>query len=665
MFIVDSYMLAVIFCFITMLCWGSWGNTQKLAGRKWRYELFYWDYVVGMVLFAAILGFTMGSTGDYGRPFIEDLRQADAANIGSVVLGGAIFNASNILLSASTALAGLAVAFPLGVGLALVLGVFINWFGAPKGDPAVLFAGVALIVVAIVCNGMASARMSRSQAKSRTNRKGIMLAVTAGILMSFFYRFVAAAMDLDNFRQPTAGMLTPYSAIFVFSLGVLLSNFVFNTWVMRHPFVGGKVGYGEYFRGSLLTHATGMLGGAIWCLGTAFSYIAAGKAGAAVSYALGQGAPMIAAVWGVFIWKEFRGADRRTGRLLAVMFMLFIAGLGLIVKAGETDRVSAAEEHKPVKVIVETDMGNDIDDALALDLLYRAAGEGKIELLGISNHKLSPTATDYIDILNTFYGYGDVALAQGARPVENSHATDYTASVTAMKDAGGRPLYRRTKCSGKVEESIEMYRRLLSEAGDGEVVVVSLGFATTLADLLDSRADRFSELSGRDLVAAKVAYMSIMAGSFDTPTLPARAEFNVVNDIAAAVKLFDEWPTPIVCAPFELGRQVQFPGSVMASGVDWAEHHPVIDGWLAYRQMPYDRAAWDPMAALYVIEGDAMFTLSQPGRLRVDAEGYMHFSPQAGGRDRYLTATDSQAQAIGAYLVERFTAPYPTEYQEQ
>ncbi len=172
MFIVNSYMLAVIFCFITMLCWGSWGNTQKLAGKTWRYELFYWDYVVGMVLFAALLGFTMGSTGDEGRSFVRDLAQADWRNIGSVVAGGAIFNASNILLSASVSLAGMAVAFPLGVGLALVLGVFINWFGAPKGDPVVLFAGVALIVAAIVCNGLASARMNSGRQSGGSNRKG-------------------------------------------------------------------------------------------------------------------------------------------------------------------------------------------------------------------------------------------------------------------------------------------------------------------------------------------------------------------------------------------------------------------------------------------------------------------------------------------------------------
>ncbi|WP_417016485.1 GRP family sugar transporter [Alistipes sp.] len=334
MFVVHSYPLAVLFCFITMLCWGSWGNTQKLAGKTWRYELFYWDYVIGMVLFAALLGLTMGSFGTEGRPFLTDLAQAEWRGIGSVILGGVIFNASNILLSASVSLAGLSVAFPLGVGLALVLGVIINYIGAPKGDPVILFLGVALIVVAIVCNGIASGRMRQGGESASQNRKGILLAVVAGVLMSFFYRFVAAAMDLENFASPTPGMLTPYSAIFVFSIGVLLSNLLFNTYAMRRPFVGKPVAYRDYFRGSLATHLVGMLGGAIWCLGTAFSYIAAGKAGAAVSYALGQGAPMIAAVWGVFIWKEFRGADRKTSALLIVMFLFFIAGLGSIVVSG-------------------------------------------------------------------------------------------------------------------------------------------------------------------------------------------------------------------------------------------------------------------------------------------------------------------------------------------
>ena len=276
----------------------------------------------------------MGSFGEEGRHFIDDLGQASMHNIGSVILGGVIFNASNILLSASTSIAGMAVAFPLGVGLSLVFGTIINYIGAPKGDPVILFIGVALIVVAVICNGVASSKVNREGTDPHSSRKGILLALLAGVLMSFFYRFVAAAMDLDDFASPAAGKLTPYSAIFIFSAGVLLSNLLFNSLVMRYPFVGTRVSWREYFRGKASTHLVGMLGGAIWCLGTAFSYIASGKAGAAISYALGQGAPMIAAIWGVFIWKEFKGASKGVYGLLAVMFLLFVAGLGFIIASG-------------------------------------------------------------------------------------------------------------------------------------------------------------------------------------------------------------------------------------------------------------------------------------------------------------------------------------------
>jgi len=222
----------------------------------------------------------------------------------------------------------------LGVGLALVLGVFINYFGAPKGDPVILFLGVALIVVAIVLNGIASGKTSLGKEESRTKKKGVVIAVCAGLLMSFFYRFVASTMDLNNLENPTEGMLTPYGAFFIFSLGILGSNFLFNTVVMKRPFVGEPVYYSQYFRGSFNSHWVGILGGIIWGVGTAFSYIAAGKAGPAISYALGQGAPMIAALWGVFIWKEFKGSPKTVNYMLAFMFAMFITGLSLIVASG-------------------------------------------------------------------------------------------------------------------------------------------------------------------------------------------------------------------------------------------------------------------------------------------------------------------------------------------
>ena len=339
MFIVNSYTLAVILCFVIMLCWGSWGNTQKLAAKSWRYELFYWDYVIGMVLFALLLAFTAGSIGEAGRPFLADLKQASGASLLWLLLGGVIFNASNILLSASTSIAGLSVAFPLGVGLALVLGVVNNYRvavqqGSKTGNLVLLALGVALVVCAIICNGIAASRKGDSGISKADQKKGIILALIAGIVMSFFSSFVMRAMDTANFVTPAAGKVTPYTAIVLFTFGVLLSNFLFNTLVMRKPFVGEPVSYSQYFKGNFKTHLVGMLGGAIWCLGTALSYITAEKAGPAVSYALGQGAPMVAAIWGVFIWKEFKGAKKGVYGLLALMFCLFIAGLACIVAAG-------------------------------------------------------------------------------------------------------------------------------------------------------------------------------------------------------------------------------------------------------------------------------------------------------------------------------------------
>jgi glucose uptake protein len=332
MFIVQSYTTAVLFCIITMLCWGSWANTQKLASRTWRFELFYWDYVIGILLFSILSAFTLGSMGTEGRPFLADLRQADSSNILSAFIGGVVFNLANILLSAAIAIAGMAVAFPIGIGLALVLGVLVNYFAAAKGDPVLLFLGVALVALAIILNAMAYKRAHAADTKVST--KGIVLSLVAGLLMSFFYRFIAAAMDLQNFEQPAAGKMTPYTAVAIFSLGIFVSNFLFNTYLMRRPFDGPPVTYNDYFKGTFATHFVGILGGLIWGLGNSLNLIAAGKAGPAISYGLGQGATLVAAFWGVFIWKEFKDAPKSVNTLIALMFLLFIAGLALIIYAG-------------------------------------------------------------------------------------------------------------------------------------------------------------------------------------------------------------------------------------------------------------------------------------------------------------------------------------------
>lgn len=333
MFIVEDYTLAVIFCFITMLCWGSWGNTQKLAGKTWRYELFYWDYVTGILLLSLIFAFTLGSIGESGRPFLTDLGQADSANITSAFLGGVIFNAANILLSTAIAIAGMSVAFPVGIGIALVLGVLVNYIGSQKGDPVFLFAGVALITLAIIVNAVAYKRATAGSQKVST--KGLVVSILAGVLMSFFYRFVAASMDLENFQDPAAGKMTPYTAVVIFSLGIFMSNFVFNTILFRKPISGPPTSYAEYFKGNFRTHLVGILGGIIWGIGNSLNLIAAGKAGAAISYGLGQGATLVAALWGVFIWKEFSQSGKNVTGLLAVMFLFFLAGIISIIIAGQ------------------------------------------------------------------------------------------------------------------------------------------------------------------------------------------------------------------------------------------------------------------------------------------------------------------------------------------
>lgn len=330
MFIVENYSVAIFFCFVTMLCWGSWANTQKLAASNWRFELFYWDYVLGILLTATLFAITLGNTGGAGRGFIVDIQQASGAAIGSALLGGVIFNAANILLVAAIAIAGMSVAFPVGIGIALAWGVVVNYIDNPIGSSMLLFAGVALIVVAILLNAYAYRRASATQKKVST--RGLVLSVVAGILMGFFYKYVAASMFPD-FASPQPGKLSPYTAVFFFSTGILLSNFLFNTILMRRPVEGTAVKVSDYFKGSFRNHLMGILGGAIWCVGMSFSILASGKAGPAISYGLGQGATVVAAVWGIFIWKEFKNAPRGTSAVLNGMLLCYLAGLGLLIAA--------------------------------------------------------------------------------------------------------------------------------------------------------------------------------------------------------------------------------------------------------------------------------------------------------------------------------------------
>jgi len=333
MTLVESYPLALALCLITMLCWGSWANTQKLASKEWKFQLFYWDYAIGVFGWAIVLAFTLGSTGTGGRGFLADLEQADVKWLQSAMLGGVIFNLSNLLLVAAIDIAGMAVAFPVGVGLALVLGVITTYIAKPEGNVPMLALGVAGVVIAIILDALAYRKLA-STSSSRTPAKGIGIAVAAGLLMGWFYSFVAQSMgQLDPVtRTLEAGKLSAYTAIVVFSFGLLVSNFLWNSVMMVKPLAGEPVPFGDYFtKGNLRLHLTGILGGVIWNIGMSFSILASTKAGAALSYGLGQGATMIGALWGVFVWKEFKDAPRGTNKLLAAMFVFYLIGLAVLV----------------------------------------------------------------------------------------------------------------------------------------------------------------------------------------------------------------------------------------------------------------------------------------------------------------------------------------------
>ncbi len=326
MFIPQIYPLTLALMILSMFSWGSWANTQKATGN-WRFELFYWDVVWGILLLSLIVGLTFGRT-DPASPesFFNNLQSAGVRNILLALAGGAIFNIANMLLVAAIGIAGLAVAFPIGIGLALVIGTVLNYVVTPAGNPLLLFGGIALVSTAIVFDAMAYRKLS---ANVQVTTKGIVLSFLTGIFMGFFYPFIAKAIKGE-------GHLGPYTVMFVFSLGILISNVPLNYALMRRPITGAPpVSLREYFaaRGGL--HAWGVLGGIIWGIGGVSNFVAsyAQMVGPATSYALGQGATMVSALWGVFVWKEFRGAGPAAKRLLTLMFVFFILGLAGVALA--------------------------------------------------------------------------------------------------------------------------------------------------------------------------------------------------------------------------------------------------------------------------------------------------------------------------------------------
>ena len=339
MILPSTYYATLALMLLTMLCWGSWANTFKLTG-KWRFELFYFDYAIGVMLVAAIAALTLGSLGFDGFSFRDDLLHASKKQDIYGFLAGVIFNLANMLLVAAISVSGMAVAFPIGIGLALVIGVFWTYAIKPEGNPVMLFTGAALIVVAIILNSQAYKQYKLSsldelvktgQVKSTrkvVSIKGVFLALISGVLMGCFFPLVELG------KQGDSG-LGPYSIAVVFALGVFLSTFLFNLFFMNLPISGEPIEIFDYFKGNIRQHLLGLAGGVIWCTGTIASFVAAsaeGQAavGPAVSYGVGQGATLISALWGLLVWKEFKGAPGKVVAMLGLMLAFFVIGLAMI-----------------------------------------------------------------------------------------------------------------------------------------------------------------------------------------------------------------------------------------------------------------------------------------------------------------------------------------------
>lgn len=333
MMIVHSYALAVALCVLTMMCWGSHANTLKMEPRSYGFPLYYWDQAIGYLLLPLLVGLTFGSSSTEGRSLLDDLAQGSLSSFEWAILGGIVFNLANILLTSAIHVAGMAVAFPIGIGIALVEGVVINYIAVPRGNPMLIFAGVGLITIAIILDALAYRNQQVAEREPGVLAKGLSLALVGGILMGLFYHLVQRSISVD-YTHLDPGKFGTYAAVLVFSAGSFASNVVFNSYLMSHPFKGAKVNYSDYFsKGTLRYHLIGILGGLINCTGTTSNFLASKTTSPAIAYGLGQGGTMIAAIWGVFVWKEFKGASKGTLTMIAAMFVLFLAGLVLLVTA--------------------------------------------------------------------------------------------------------------------------------------------------------------------------------------------------------------------------------------------------------------------------------------------------------------------------------------------
>jgi glucose uptake protein len=323
MFTPHSLNVALLMMITSAICWGSWANTYK-GVKNYRFELFYWDYAVGIFLISFFWALTMGSTGQDASSFLNNVHSADSSNIISTLVAGAIFNLANLLLVAAIDMAGLAIAFPVSIGIALVVGVILSFALQPKGNAGLLAAGVVCALIAVVLDGKAYGSLAGT---GRTvSKKSIVTCIVSGVLMGLWAPFVAHAMTKGN-------TLGPYSVAVFLTLGALLSCLVWNVYFMKKPLVGEPVNFAEYFQGPLSGHALGLLGGVIWGTGMVFNLVAANFTGVAISYAIGQSAPMVAALWGVLAWKEFEGAGSKAKIYLSLMFAFYCLAILLVARA--------------------------------------------------------------------------------------------------------------------------------------------------------------------------------------------------------------------------------------------------------------------------------------------------------------------------------------------
>lgn len=323
MFVPSTFAIALLMMIISAICWGSWANTYK-ATKNYRFELFYWDYAFGILLISVVLAFTMGSVTNDSTSFLNNLKSADASNIICAIVGGAIFNIANLLLVAGIDMAGLAVAFPVSIGIALVTGVVMSYALQPKGSASLLALGVLFAIIAVVMDGKAYS--SLGSAGRTISKKSIIVCIISGILMGLFAPFVTHALTTGN-------ALGPYSIAVFFTLGAFLSCFVFNIYFMKRPLVGEPVNFSDFFKATVRDHLCGIFGGMIWGTGTVFNFVAASCTGVAIAYAIGQSAPMVAALWGVFVWKEFAGSGNKAKVYIALMFLSYVVAITMVAQA--------------------------------------------------------------------------------------------------------------------------------------------------------------------------------------------------------------------------------------------------------------------------------------------------------------------------------------------